>query len=286
MMTWPPALVTELAARRCIIFLGAGASAACLSNDGLVRPPLWRAFLESLKGLVPVGHDITIIDSLLARERYLDAAEVILSKITQADFARILRETLVQPRFKRSKIHEAVLDIDPKIVVTTNYDDIYDAFCRTGMARDGYNVCKYYEDHLVNDLRSPVRIIVKSHGCVTDASKVVLTRSQYFQQRQHYGTFYHVLDALFVTHTIVFIGYSLSDPDIQLVLENSNIAARSSHKHYALVEDNIVPDIEAASTHAYNIHFLKFSPGNYGEAEDALFELAQLVKQSRVTNPV
>lgn len=284
-MDWPNALIEELAARRCIIFLGTGVSAGCLSQDGTKKPPDWKTFLEELKGALPDTADKTIIDDLLFKEKYLDAAEIILCKISAADFARIIRQLFVQPRYQPCHIHQNVLVIDPKIVITTNYDDIYDNYCRTGDAKDGYNVCKYYDSHLVNDLRSLVRLIVKAHGCVSDAHKIILTRSQYFKERQQHGIFYNILDALFITNTLLFIGYSLSDPDIQLVLENANIAAPSAHKHYAVMPDNIPPDIEEAAAKAYNIHFLKFQSGNYKELENALEELKNQVTQFRSLNP-
>ncbi len=160
-MVWPIALVAELASRRCITFIGAGASACAVAADGTTRPPLWPALLNTLKTASPSGIDLSAVDDLVGKEKFLDAAEILLAKITPADFSRIIREQFVQPRFCASPIHEALLTIDPKIVVTTNYDDIYDTYCRAGLASDGYNVCKYYEDHLVNDLRSPVRLIIK-----------------------------------------------------------------------------------------------------------------------------
>ncbi|MFH1976989.1 MAG: SIR2 family protein [Pseudomonadota bacterium] len=284
-MDWPVALVTELAARRCIVFLGAGASANCPSADGTCTPPLWPAFLTQLKEAMPRGVDTTSIDDLIAKERFLDAAEVIVAKVAAADFARVVRQSFVVPRYSPSLVHEAVLEIDPKILVTTNYDDIYDNYCRTGMAHDGYNVCKYYDQHLVNDLRSPVRLVIKAHGCVSDPSRIVLTRSQYFRERQGHGAFYQVMDALFLTNTVFFVGYSLSDPDIQLILENSNIAARSSHSHYAFISDDLHPDIEQAAAGAYNIRFIKHPRGDHAEAEKYLKGLAQEVIQSRIANP-
>jgi hypothetical protein len=284
-MSWPVALIAELAARRSILFLGAGVSAGCLAADGVTRPPLWPAFLATLRSVAPASTDLSSADSLIQKERFLDAAEILLAKVPPADFSRVVREKFVQPRYSHSSIHLSVLNIDPKIVVTTNYDDIYDTFCRTGLARDGYNVCKYYDNHLVNDLRSPVRLIVKAHGCVSDPSQIVLTRSQYFKERHLHSAFYNVLDALFLTNTILFIGYSLSDPDIQLVLENASISASSAHTHYALVEDSLQPDIEEATRKAYNIHFIKYPAGRHDEAERLLNELSHEVTQFRVANP-
>jgi hypothetical protein len=95
-----------------------------------------------------------------------------------------------------------------------------------------------------------------------------------------------VLDALFVTHTVLFVGYGLSDPDIQLLLENATISARSSHPHYALVEDTVHADVESAARTSYNIHFIKYAAGRHDEAERLMRELAEAVTQFRISNPV
>ena len=284
-MEWPKALIDELAARRCIIFLGSGASAGCIAADCGSSPPIWITLLNCLKEILPSGFDTKTIDTLIAKEKFLDAAEVLIGNIPSADFTSLIRQKLTQPRFMPSKIHEAVLEIDPKIVITTNYDDIYDNYCRSGMASEGYNVCKYYDQHLVADIRSPVRLIIKAHGCVSDPSKIVLARSQYFQARQQYSSFFKVLDSLFLTNTLLFVGYSLSDPDIQLVLENANIAYPSAHPHYALIPNDVQTDIESAVSNSYNIQFLKFEAGNYTEVEEDIADLAQLVIQQRASNP-
>lgn len=282
-MIWPKALTAELASRRCIIFLGAGASAGSISSDGSKNPSTWETFLNDLKGKMRVASS-KVVDEMIVQKRYLDAAEIILNNVPQADFTGYIREEFVRPRYKPSPIHEAVLEIDPKIVVTTNYDDIYDNFCRQGDAVDGYNVCKYYEDHLVSDLRSPVRLIVKAHGCVSDSSKIILSRSHYFREKQNHENFFKVLESLFLTHTVLFIGYSLSDPDIQLILENSNIAAKSAHPHYIAISDNIEASLKESYKRTYNLEFIEFQQGNYQELNEGLTELAEDIKSYRITH--
>jgi hypothetical protein len=285
-MDWPKALVAELASRRCVIFLGAGASAGCSSSvNPAIKPPGWEAFLKHLQGLIASVAIKASIDELVKSKRYLDAAEVILANLPPADFTQSVRDLFLKPHFQAGSFHASVLKIDPKVVVTTNYDDIYDTYSRSGLAVDGYNVCKYYESHLVADLRSPVRLIVKAHGCVSDASKIILSRSQYFRERQHYASFYTVLDSLFLTNTVLFLGYSLSDPDIQLVLENANIAAVSRHPHYALIGDDMLPELEAASAAAFNVSFLKYPAGDFGAAASAVADLGAAVDQFRAANP-
>jgi hypothetical protein len=285
-MEWDKAFVEELASRRCIIFLGSGASAGSLSADEKKRPPNWVKLLKLLLDSVPVGDDKSYAETLIEQKQFLEAAEVICSHISGADFATHMRAEFVTPKYKPSDIHKSVLKIDPKIVITTNYDDIYDKYCSTGDASDGYNVCRYDQTHLINDLRSPVRSIVKAHGCMTDPSKIVLTKSQFFKARQDHSNFFKLLDALFLTHTLFFIGYSLSDPDIQLLLENTHITAPSAHKHYAAMhKDEMNSAIKNASMKSYNLKFVEYGGNDHSELISGLSELANLVVEKREINP-
>ncbi len=283
---WPRALVEELASRRCIVFLGAGASAGCSAKeDSEKHPPTWAELLDGIKAITRDKSSTPVSDELIKKEKYLDAAEVMFGSVNPADFASYIREVMAEPKYQASEIHESVLNLDPKIVVTTNYDDIYDNYCRSGKEQGLYNICKYYESHLVSDLRSPVRQVIKAHGCISDPSKIVLTRSHYFQERQNHPNFYRVLDALFLTNTLLFLGYSISDPDIQLLLENSNITYKASHPHYALVQEGMEVSIKKAYKEAYNIEFLEYPAGDYAKANEMLEELVQAVNKRRESNP-
>ena len=280
-VNWPDALIRELAERRCCVFMGAGASAGSVGQDGTTRPPAWEGFLAALSERMNTAAEKTTADELIAEKKFLEAAEIIYADITQPDFSQFIRDTLVAPRFQPSAIHEVVLQIDPKIVITTNYDDIYDNYCRTGDAADGYNVSKYYDSHIVSDLRSPVRLIVKAHGCISDPTKIVLTRSSYFEQRRTHENFFKILDAIFLSSSLLFLGYSFSDPDFQLVLENANIAAPASHPHFAVVSDNIHPAVKMSWAKAYNIHFIEFPDGQYDKLNEGLTVLAAEVVDFR-----
>jgi len=126
---------------------------------------------------------------------------------------------------------------------------------------------------------------VKAHGCVSDPSKIVLSRSSYFSARRDFPGFYELLDALFLTNTLLFVGYSLSDPDIQLVLENANISAPSAHPHYALVEKTRHPSIKSAIKKNHNIELVEYPRGNHAAAVDAMTLLRDKVIAFRSTVP-
>lgn len=285
-MQWDKSFIEELAARRCIIFMGSGVSASCVSPDGKTRPPTWSELLKLLLKEIPNGSDKNFASECIEKKQFLEAAEIICAHINPADFASILRAQFITPKYRPSAIHESILKMDPKIVVTTNYDDIYDKFSQSGDAGAGYNVCRQYESHLINDLRSPVRSIVKAHGCVTDPSKIVLSKYQYFKARQDSPNFFKVLDALFITHTLFFVGYSLSDPDIQILLENTNITAPSVHNHYALVKkDTMHLSLKTSAMKSYNIRFVEYDSADHSDMVAGLAELAELVIEKREANP-
>jgi hypothetical protein len=286
MIAWGDALVRELAARRCIVFMGAGASAGSISTVSNTSPPNWAKLLSSLRDQIPNTNPVyNLADSLISERRFLDAAEVLMSAVHRADFGHFLKRTLEAPRFKPSRVHECVLKIDPKIVITTNYDTIYEKYCREGNAADGYQPITYTDQHLVSRLRTPTRCIIKAHGCVLTPEDVVFSRSSYFNARHIHRSFYSVLDSLFLTNTILFLGYSLSDPDIQLSLENTNISAPSANSHYFVTESGTQQALKDAARRAYNLDFIEFPAGDFGALERSLVDLAERVVQHRIENP-
>jgi hypothetical protein len=283
MVNWPDSLVTELAERRCVVFLGAGASAGCVGADGVTRPKDWEGLLKDAADTARLGPDDRAgFDTLLNEKSYLDAAQVVMDKLDAAQRTQFFRRTYLTPRFQPSALHRAVAEIDPKIVVTTNYDTLYENYCQQGDAVNGYNVCLYYNTHAINDIRSDIRCIIKAHGSVTDPSNLVLTRASYFEARREHPEFYSVLDALFLVNTILFIGAGLNDPDIQLVLENASISAPSAHPHYALVSGGRHASLVSVIKRTYNIQLLEYEPGRHEQAATAVEELRDRVLERRM----
>jgi hypothetical protein len=264
MVNWPESLVIELAARRCILFLGAGSSASATRQDKpLQHPPGWSEFLRILRAGSNRGDadDLAKADELLEDKQYLDCAEIIRSTcLHSADYNRLLGDTF--ERYRPTEVHRLTDALDQKIVVTTNFDTLYEDHCRQGDGAHGYSVLRYYDDGLIARMRSPKRLIVKVHGCVTEPEKTVLSKSDFYRARAEYTGFFKTLESLFLTHTLLFIGYSVTDPDIQLLLENASITAPSAHPHYALMGSGLHQAIRGAFLRTFNVEILEFDPAN------------------------
>lgn len=285
MINWPESLVAEIAERRCIIFLGAGASVSCVDPATNLHPPDWNRLLREALESVGESDIKPLVDEMLRKEQYLDAAEVIFSHIEPADARNFFRSRFYTPHYEKSEIHELILELDPKIVITTNYDQIYDDYCANGDARDGYSIRKYYEDNVLDEIRSTARLVLKAHGCITETSKMVLTRSEYFNARAKHPGFFSILESLFLVNTLLFVGYGLTDPDISLILESAQLSAPSRHPHYALMAAGRHTAVMQAIRKTYNIKVLEYDApkNNHQQAIVALRELRDLVNSFRAT---
>lgn len=279
------ALTRELADRRCIIFLGAGASAGCSGVKGQL-PPTWKNLLtEAAERLKLEQQDKAIALELLNEGSYLNAAEVIFADTNIADAKDFFRDNFLTPRYNPKSIQEMVHKLDQKIVITTNYDVIYEKQCGPIDGENGYIVKRYYDEGILDEVRSPNHLIRKAHGCTKEPEKIILTRSQYYKIKKEHPLFYNALNSLFLTHTVLFIGCSLSDPDIQLILENTNIAVPCNHPHYAFMPEGEHPAIKKSIKAAYNIEFIEYknTDRTHQGLVDLLSEVAQHVDALRAT---
>ena len=115
----------EIAARRCILFLGAGVSSSCRSNDGR-RPKGWSEFISEASQLISDEEKKTIVQHLIKEGKNLLALQAIYSEVDNADYHNFLDENFNTKVFKPSKLHELILDLDSRFVITTNFDKIYE----------------------------------------------------------------------------------------------------------------------------------------------------------------
>jgi hypothetical protein len=274
-INWPKSLVREISRRRVVFFLGAGVSSSSTDTKGN-RPQDWKGFLNSAASLV---HDQQIkaeIDLLISQGRYLIALEAISENCHQSDYQDLLNQSFNNPTFKESELHETIHALDPNIVITTNFDKIYEKYCES-TTEDGYKVVTYEEGNLGDLIRTDHRIIIKAHGSINNIQGMIFTKSQYHKAKKDYSSFYEMLKAIFLTHTCVFIGCGMDDPDVTLLLEDVKITSSSTLPHYALIlkgehSQFSIMDWEKA----YNIKALEYKDSH----EDLITNLKILLEQT------
>ncbi|MFJ5961863.1 SIR2 family protein [Pseudarthrobacter oxydans] len=259
-MKWPPELVNDLARRRAVLYLGAGVSASATSDEG-VRPPDWITFLKrgntSLARRVPSR----TITELIDQNDLLSACELLKNALDES-WPALLKTSFLTPGYKPAELHKSLHALDTAVVLTPNFDTIFDRFAQN--ETNGATVVKnYYDDDVPLVLRRPYRAVLKVHGTIDEPSQMVFTRGDYARARNRYQSFFQLIEALFLTHTFLFVGTSINDPDLRLFLENLHHAHPNSPPHYMTSPNGeISSHLDSAIRNNMNLKLLRYSPNN------------------------
>lgn len=82
--------------------------------------------------------------------------------------------------------------------------------------------------------------IFKAHGDIDDVDSIILTKEDYAKLYSEQSEITTTLKALFLSRTIVFMGFGLFDPDFEYIRNTiSNTYKKNQMVHYA-----VMPDIE------------------------------------------
>ena len=259
MIVWPKSLITEIARRRCILFLGAGVAASATDSNGK-HPKVWKEFLNDAVQLVQNQTEKTEIKKLIDENKLLLALQAVRSTADGGDYQRLLNSCFNNATFAPSDLHKMIFKLDSRLVITTNFDKIYEKHCQA-TATEGFKVVPYYSDSLCDEIRSDTRLIIKAHGSIDEIKRMVFTKAEYHHAKESHSSFYAILKALFLTNTCVFIGCGLDDPDVLLLLEEVRITATADRPHYALQltgssNSYVKDDLKSA----YNVQTLEYGP--------------------------
>ncbi len=277
-MNWPNNIVEELAYRRCIIFLGSGISATSKNDEGK-SPETWAEFLNNIKNKMknPNADDKDFVNNMLEQKNYLLALQAISDLCDPGEYSSYLKDHYLRGGYKPSEIHKIIKDLDSKIVITTNFDKIYDSLCK----EPEYVTLEYTDTRsIISSIKAPESIIIKAHGSIDDTEKIIFTAKQYYSAQQQYPEFYHLLSALFLTHTVLFLGYSLNDPDINLLLQFLHNTANSSCPHYLVDKTGNKKQIKKHWKDTYNVSVIEYGD-DYDMLCSCLTDLRDQVAQLR-----
>ena len=284
MIDWPEHLIEAIARRKSVLFLGSGISANACNDEGK-HPLTWEAFLRDIlvKKSGKLEGQKDVIEQMLRQKDYLTACEIIVETLGDNDFGELAANEFRRPGYKPSDIHEAVYRLDSRLVLTPNIDKIYEQYAMNE-SHSTVVVKSYYEDDIAKYLRTDDFLIIRVHGYVDNVSKIVFTHRQYSEARCKYASFYRMLDALILTHTFIFLGCGISDPDIQLILENMNFLYPGCLPHYFVAaKDTYSKEIERSLLHNRNLELLTYdnSDGTHQQLLNELKELIDKVEEKR-----
>ena len=279
MIVWPRNLIEDIARRRCVLFLGAGVSKNSLSFDGTSRPPDWLEFLKG--GLSQLSNPRRHVKILINEHDYLTACEIIKHKMSE-DWHRYVSDSFVRPRFQPAEIHRDIFRLDCRVTLTQNVDKVYDTFALAESHNTVY-VKQYFDADVARVVRGDLRCVLKAHGSVDSVNKMVFTRKDYSDARYQFPRFYALLDALVLTHTFLFLGCGLSDPDVRLMLERHAQVFPDSRPHMMVMSSKAVhAEVRECYLRNLNLQFLTYKPDDHHkELQDSVKDLVTLTEEAR-----
>lgn len=285
MIDWPEKLIDAIARRRSVLFLGSGISSNAENEYGK-NPATWNEFLKKVvkNQKAKIGDLEKEILGLLDEKKYLIACELIMDLIGQREFGEEAQEEFRRPKYLPAEIHKIIYSLDSKIVITPNVDKIYDE-CATTESHSSVVVKKYYDEDLAKYLRTNDYLVIKAHGTVDETNQMIFTHKQYSKARCNYSSFYKLMDSLILTHTFVFLGCGIDDPDIELTLENANFLYEGCPPHYFITSSGAISNnMQKVLLANRNLEVITYdnNSGKHTELCDELKMLSQLVDEKRV----
>jgi hypothetical protein len=262
MIIWPQNLVLEIARRRSVVFCGAGISMQC-TNAGGQQPKNWTDLLLSAVNQVPGPSTRKKEIIFLIKERdFLTACEVIRDKMGARPFYAFLIQELLTPNFQPAPIHDTIIKLGSRILATPNFDKVLENKA-SALPGNAVRIKNYYDGDVTAVAKGEMMVILKVHGTIDTPDKMIFTRADYTKARNDNSAFYSVLEALSMTHTFLFIGCGLSDPDIKLMLEDHAFLHKWAEPHYFVMpKKTIPPSIIPAVERNLNIKILEYSGGH------------------------
>jgi SIR2-like domain/CHAT domain len=209
------ALTNYIRERKCVLFVGAGLSlSAGLPDWG----SLMRTVVDTTTGAAPEA--AKELDALFDRGKYIELADQCRELLGPAYFHKLLRQILgrnVQP----TELHRAIVETPYACIVTTNFDTLLeDAYARhsgRGLPRTPMGTELANQGTLLLD---GAFFILKAHGTLQHDQSMVFTADDYRRITYDNPAFQSFLSALLLSHAVLFVGYSLSDPNFRLLLDS------------------------------------------------------------------
>jgi len=283
MICWPKSLISDLARRRSVLFLGSGISKNAKNATGM-HPKDWGEFLQEGASKISSSSKKALIIKCIKNGDYLLACELLKKIMGRDDFVHLLKDEFLTPKFESAKIHEDIFLLDSRIVITPNFDKIYDVYADKE-SKGSIVIKNYYDDDIADHIRQRERLILKIHGSITTPDKLIFSRTDYSEARISYKHFYSILEALIATHTFIFLGAGLNDPDIKLLLEDYSFRYQNSQKHlFILPKQSLDKEILKIHEENMNLKIITYdNKNNHQELLDSIEDLVKLVDVERQT---
>jgi len=205
---------------KLVIFVGAGVS----NNSGV---PNWNSLIDSLKEELPNEAISTENDSLKIAQYYCNSRGY-------KEYLEKIKDVLQDGKVSYNPIHNAILDLEPSHIITTNFDDLIEQSIRPRNLQ--YHVIRKDSDlpYIQTD-----RLVVKMHGDF-ETGNIVLTEKDYLDYRVNFPLIDAFVKSLFASKFILFVGFSFNDYNLRFIVNYTQSLLKDDFQPvYMLVDSDV-----------------------------------------------
>lgn len=145
-------------------------------------------------------------------DEYLKIPQYVFNKSPEL-YEKILMESISSGEGIDAPLSSAIFNINPAHIITTNYDRLLESskniFCKQ------YQVIVHDKDLLNADKG---KYIIKMHGDLLEPTSIVLKEQDYLDYSQKHVLIELFVKSLLTDHIVLFLGYSLNDYNIKLII--------------------------------------------------------------------
>lgn len=232
-------LAEELEKGKLIVFVGAGVS----KNSGL---PDWKELIKDYA-------EYRGIKKFTSKE-YLTIPEEVFERYGSLKYYEIAEKRFSGKYFPNS-IHRILKEMDLTYIITTNYDTLIEDEIKN------LQVVSKDEDL---PYTSSNKMLIKMHGDFKNKN-IVLKKSDYDNYEKNFQLISTLIKGLFTTNTILFIGYSYNDTNVQQIMNWIKEILKEEIRKAFLVEFTEKDDKEEENGEQINRISLKLLTKNNDE---------------------
>lgn len=217
---------------KLVVFVGSGVS----MNSGYIT---WKDLIKEMYGALK-GTDVLKANDSIILNNTLKIPQLLFEK-DKNKYYEIIRNNF--PDKKSNVLNNKIFELMPKHIITTNYDKL--------LENSDNPYVSFYDvvttDKQLLQAQKP-HYILKMHGTIDDVNTIVLKEDDYFRYQQEHPAFETFIKSLLLDHTFLFLGYSLSDLNLKLILGwisslKIQLKGEFENKYYILT-DNIDDELD------------------------------------------
>ena len=195
-------------------FVGAGISA-------LSGAPTWKGLIQAISDKLGLQRK-----DVYSSDEYIQIPQMYYYSLgdNKEEYFKFVKAQLHSSDLVPNTIHREMLNLNPVSFITTNYDTLLEdaaiQYCQ------GFKVVSRDEDvpTIFGD-----RFILKLHGDFK-YDNFVLKEEDYLNYSENFKLIETLVKSIFSTNTVVFIGYSLNDYNIKLILNWTKALLKGSFR--------------------------------------------------------